>query len=287
MQLHYDVYARGRAPDLAQAAPDELRPLLVMHTAFEGVDDYIWRCTVPTFDKLPALRAWLRAQPSLAISELGGRAYSEKDGLSADLVRFTAGNWDEVKLLSPPVVYQDTCMVCGAQPRRLVDHPSATLALPRRQRPALFWCSAATVTVMSASLVENLKVSEMAAGLQTFPIEIKNDPSAAYVGVFAGVDLGWPAAPYGTGQPICDRCGSTFPRYSFYHIYPRPKEPAHWMWSRLHGPPTIFMTRQLLRFLIDGGVFSDKIARRRHFVAQGWYPDELAQAFLPEGYHDR
>ncbi|MCP3927273.1 MAG: hypothetical protein GY714_32340 [Desulfobacterales bacterium] len=83
---------------------------------------------------------------------------------------------------------------------------------------------------------------------------------------------------------ICPECRRQLPEHNHYHVYKRPPEEAHWMWSKLHGPTSFIITNEVFQFFKKN---EKRTMRILHLLQQGWFPDEVKEAFVPEVFQKK
>jgi hypothetical protein len=225
----------------------------------------------------------------LQLFEHGDTLFSQEEKKQAQLLHLIGGNWDGAELVGPPVVQVVRCPECGTRPERLVETPILQLKLQSGIRPGFFYVNDAEVYVMTCELFNVLNERGFASGLSTFPVKIDAEPSAQYLGVFFPVSLGWPAAPFGHKQAVCNLCGRVAPAHSLFRIFYRPKEPAHWMSIPYWGETNPCISGELSRWLLVDGLELIGVApgfNKFDVEPLGWYPDDKNLAFLPEELRD-
>jgi hypothetical protein len=253
------------------------------------------------FALIPRARQWLRAHPSMAITELGDRLHDPDDARSAPLVRLTGGGLEDREPLQADVHVRTPCDGCGLATPRLAPRPR--LRLPHPLGSGLGWLAGPRVWVASAAFLQALQAAGLDSGLATFPVEVEGVEPGGLLGLYSTAGLGPPAAPYGfTGEP-CAVCGRwavrrpgpggvrvdpALPRYAFYPTFAQ--EAFDWGWPEPGGETDLYVSHRVHQWLEGAGAryaaAGSEVRGEIDFLAAGWYPDEAEAAFLSPEYHE-
>ena len=208
------------------------------------------------------------------------------------ILSFNAQIWWDVETLNADIWEKSVCDICSEhRVTKIKKNPVLKIRLPNvGSRPHIFVGDEDT-TLMSVELYNGLKSAGLTSGLETYPVEVENDRDDTYVGVYATVDLGAPAAPFGYREP-CSGCGGYFPLQSFYRVYHRPEKEMHWMTSLPYASDFIISADVYNWLESEGAELSDRrppgyneTSAWKFYAISGWYPDEADLAFFPEKFH--
>ncbi len=243
---------------------------------WESLDDsfyFDWRFAEADWDQLPALRAELEACEGVRYTEKWLVRHADQSG---DLFQLEPPIWGDLEVVARSLSASLRCEGCGLFQRHLADKPTLSFQLPVSQ-PGLVFVQSAGVTLLAAEIWAALSAEGLDRGLATFPVDARGAVECDYVGLYSEVDLGWPAAPFGTAVGPCALCEGQTPRNAFYYIYDRPAVEADWMCTRRDGPSRLLVSERVFRWLKNAKATEGLKGKRL-----GWNPDEIDLAFLPE-----
>ena len=304
MRLTYTIEMNRAPAGLAATLPESLRRVRLRE--YTGADGTIYRWTFEAadFPLLPELCEWLRGvragAPATQVVQTGARTLDEREAASAPLFWLTGGDAAGVTVLGGRAFADATCPECGFVDRRIADDARLDVRLPAGHGASVFAIPAANVIVAAAAVVDAIRAAGADGGLRTFPVSVEGAGVGRLVGLYAGPDLGWPAAPHGvTGAP-CSTCGRPvahtivagvvrrspgLPRFALYRTFARPAREADWMWSSFLGQQHLILSARARAALVDASAGDPADSREPlRFHAHGWDPDERGAAFLPEPY---
>lgn len=262
-----------------------------------------WSFEEAQFPEIPAFRAWIAEHGLPIVREQGLRRYGRPDSATASLVMLTGGKLRAPAGVRAQVIAKLTCARCGRTIERVLERPAPHLAAPKRIRSGLFWDAGSDLYIASSAVREALDSAGLSTGLEVLPVTVEGHSAGAFVGLYASVDLGDPAAPYGASGTYCPTCERFFvapsgpddkrvfpgrPHYAFYDTFRRPATAADWMWSPRYGQHRLFVTARVRDWLTGAGAglvgHGSRERKRLEFIPAGWYPDEADTAFLASAY---
>lgn len=247
---------------------------------------------------LPRVRGRLRdlgvdfEEQGIAPDVTGGRAWD------ATLMGVPYAEFRYAEIIGEHPVTHQRCLECEVEGFAALDTHPVKLRFHKRPQAGLIYIANERgmhsgpapwlFGAVSAELREHLVGESLATGLQFFDIDVSRKGTGSYYGILPTARLGSMATPYGphpTGRN-CVKCGYVNADFLVYPLYPRPETPADWFLAAPLGAMDILISRRIFDWLTGPGwpMAGSGRPSRVNSRRAGWWPDERAQAFLPEEY---